>query len=105
MLYRIFYIRHTLSQKEEQKLREHRKKPMDGQVTIRYTRKRCSEDIELSCLTDARKWIEDQTVMLPGMEGVRQSFVTVFEACEARNGEKVTELEGVFSATEVLLPL
>lgn len=105
MRLRIFYTLNTLSQREEQKLREHRKKPMDGQVRIKYSRKKKVEDREFDSMEQVQEWVNSQCVPLEGVDGVFQSYITLFGACEAKDGEKVTSLESAFSATEVLLPL
>src|SRR5690606_38706833 len=82
MRLRLFYTISTLSQREEQKLREHRRKPMDGQVTIRYCRKKQVEDREFSSMEEVQDWVTSQCVPLPGVPGVFQSYVTLFGACE-----------------------
>jgi hypothetical protein len=105
MRIRLFYVQNTLSQREEQKLREHRRKPMDGQVTIRYSRKKKVEDREFASIEDVQEWVTSQCVPLLGVPGVFQSYVTLFGACEAKEGAKMGALEDVFVAEEVLLPL
>lgn len=106
MTVRIFYSLHSLSQKEQDKVRKyhHQGRP-EGPVKIRYNVKRMVEDVEAESVGAAVTMALNRAVPLDGVPGVYASYASVFGAGEARDGEAMVELEGAFHASEMMLPL
>lgn len=107
-LFRIFYTLSTLSEKEETKLREaiqdylnttHRK--------IQYKREKEVIEREFPSQKKALEWAEKQHEALEGIPGdpIYRRYVTVFGACEARDGECITRLEDAFQAEQMDIAL
>lgn len=106
MRLRIFYIQYALSKREEERAFEHNRKcPIEGQVEIRYSKRRKIIEMDLESERDAYEWAREQEQMVSWHHAIRRRFNLIFAVCEARDGKKVTELEEAFTATEVLLPL
>lgn len=104
MKLRIFFVLHTLPQRELEKLRGTRKGDgkmgVPGQVKIRYNRQRCAIEREFPSVDAARQWAESQRRENHEFQGVWDEYATVWGICEAKDGEKCTELEGAFFAEE-----
>lgn len=104
MQVRIFYSLHSLPQKEQDKVRQyHAKGRPDGPMKIKYSVKRMVEDVEAESVGAAVTMALNRAVPLEGVPGVFASYASVFGACEARDGEAVSELENCFRAEEVPL--
>lgn len=109
MRYRLWYVVHSLPQREEQKLREYlaNRTGTEGQVTIKYRKKKMTADVDLDSEEKVQDFIKAFSIPLnppiPGREDVLMTYATLFGMCPAEDGEKVRELEGAWKAEEVPL--
>lgn len=101
---RMFYILHSLSKNEQQKALEARRNPnASGTPVITYRRKRQVKDIDLLGLT-VDQWAADQCRFVIGMnDPFMTRYVTVFGACEAKDGECCRKLEDAWNAEQMEL--
>lgn len=106
MKVRLWLIEHRLTAAEEQRVRENRRNRNSdlGQVKITYRKKRVVKDVEADGMEQFQNIMLDCEQM-EGLEGVFRKFTTVFAAAPAEDGEKCSQIENAWSATEVELPL
>ncbi len=99
---RIFFIIHSLSKREQEKALEARRNPNSpGTPVITYRRKRMVKTIDLLGLT-MEQWVADQSRFMTGMnDPVMTRYVTVFGACEAKDGECCRKLEDAWNAEQI----
>ena len=106
MNFKVFLIRHRLSEAAEKELHETRQNPQDGVTpVIRYTRKRGIKEMEFDSKDEVLDWASKQAVEVPDHPTVYREYVTVFGACEARDGECCSRLENAFEAEQLDLGL
>lgn len=105
MLIRIWYVQHTLTEKEELRLRMIRQNPQDHKLTVRYRRRKKKEDVEAESIHDAVLAVSSVKEEIEDMPGVFRHYRAVFAAAEATEGEMCAALEDYFEAQEELLPL
>lgn len=108
MLVRLWLIEHSLSHAEEQRVRELRSAGRDGNRgpdKITYRKKRVVKDVEAKGPINAQEIAVNEVEMLQDLPDVYRKFTTVFAAAPAEDGEKCSQIENAWSATEQELPL
>lgn len=100
MNYRLFYTIHHLTPAAMEKVRKERSEGAGECPEIQYKRKRVVEDREFESEEDIQAWVDSQKEPMPDYDDVLQKFVVLWGAVPATEGEKMTELESAFAATQ-----
>jgi hypothetical protein len=97
-LYRVWYIRHTMSASERDKWLKHRANPEQTPApVIRYRKKRMVKDVEGESEADAVTLVNST----PAQEG--DPYTRVWAVCPATDHVTIATLDGCFLACEVPL--